>query len=398
VKRSTNRILTSHCGSLPRPRELLVPLHAKDSGDTPSGDRLGSDELARRVAASVHDVVRKQADLSIDVVNDGEHSKSSFAHYARTRIGGLERTAEPLRYRTTATRDALAFPGVYEEMRVMFDARTGVTGRPRGMTSMVCTGPVKYIGHAELKADLDNLKRAVDGLKVEETFMTAISSTNLEMYFPNEYYKSDEEYLVALADAMNEEYRAIVDAGFLLQIDDPRLITHYNRTPGLSLEDNRKFVALHVEMVNHSLRGIPEDRVRYHTCYSVNVGPRVHDLELRHYVDLMLKIRAQAYSIEAANPRHEHEWKIWEEVKLPDGKILIPGVVSHCVYQVEHPELVAQRIERFAQVAGRENVIASNDCGFATSAAGDEVHPDVAWAKMQALVEGAEIASRRLWH
>jgi 5-methyltetrahydropteroyltriglutamate--homocysteine methyltransferase len=221
--------------------------------------------------------------------------------------------------------------------------------------------------------------------------MTAISSTNLEMYFPNEYYKSDEEYLVALADAMNEEYRAIVDAGFLLQIDDPRLITHYNRTPGLSLEDNRKFVALHVEMVNHSLRGIPEDRVRYHTCYSV------HDLELRHYVDLMLKIRAQAYSIEGANPRHEHEWKIWEEVKLPDGKILIPGVVSHCVYQVEHPELVAQRIERFAQVAGRENVIASNDCGFATSAAGDEVHPDVAWAKMQALVEGAEIASRRLW-
>src|SRR5207237_4377864 len=179
--------------------------------------------------------------------------------------------------------------------------------------------------------------------------------------------------------------------------DDPRLITHYNRTPALSPEDNRKFIAFHVEMGNHSLRGIPEDRVRYHTCYSVNVGPRVHDLELRHYVDLMLKIRAQAYSIEGANPRHEHEWKIWEEVKLPDGKILIPGVVSHCVYQVEHPELVAQRIERFADMVGRENVIASNDCGFATSAAGDEVHPDVAWAKMQALVEGAEIASRRLW-
>jgi 5-methyltetrahydropteroyltriglutamate--homocysteine methyltransferase len=197
---------------------------------------------------------------------------------------------------------------------------------------------------------------------------------------------------------MNEEYRAIVEAGFLLQIDDPRLITHYNRTPGLTLEENRKFMALRVEMVNHSLRGIPEDRVRYHTCYSVNVGPRVHDLELEHYVDLMLEIRAQAYSIEASNPRHEHEWKVWEDVKLPDGKILIPGVVSHCVYQVEHPELVAQRIERFANVVGRENVIASNDCGFATSAAGDEVHPDVAWAKMQSLVEGAEIASRRLWH
>ncbi len=392
MKRSSDRILTSHCGSLPRPRELLVPLHAKDSGDAQ-----GTDDLAQRVRASVAQVVRKQADLAIDVVNDGEHSKSSFAHYARTRIGGLERTNEQLRYRASPTRDALAFPGVYEEMRVMFDARTQKTGRPRSMTSMICTGPIKYIGHAELKADIENLKRALDGVDVEETFMTAISSTNLEMYFPNEYYRSDEEYLTALADAMNEEYRAIVDAGFLLQIDDPRLITHYNRTPGLTLEENRKFMALRVEMVNHSLRGIPEERVRYHTCYSVNVGPRVHDLELEHYVDLMLKIRAQAYSIEASNPRHEHEWKVWEEVKLPDGKILIPGVVSHCVYQVEHPELVAQRIERFANVVGRENVIASNDCGFATSAAGDEVHPDVAWAKMQSLVEGAEIASRRLW-
>ena len=246
MKRSSDRILTSHCGSLPRPRELLVPLHAKDSGDA-----RGTDDLAQRVRASVAQVVRKQADLAIDVVNDGEHSKSSFAHYARTRIGGLERTNEQLRYRASPTRDALAFPGVYDEMRVMFDARTQKTGRPRSMTSMICTGPIKYIGHAELKADIENLKRALDGVDVEETFMTAISSTNLEMYFPNEYYRSDEEYLTALADAMNEEYRAIVDAGFLLQIDDPRLITHYNRTPGLTHEENRKFMALRVEMVNH---------------------------------------------------------------------------------------------------------------------------------------------------
>jgi 5-methyltetrahydropteroyltriglutamate--homocysteine methyltransferase len=216
------------------------------------------------------------------------------------------------------------------------------------------------------------------------------------MYFHNEYYKSEEEHLAALADAMNEEYRAIVEAGFLLQVDDPRLITHYNRDPTLSIADCRKFIALRIEMLNHALRGIPEDCVRFHTCYSVNVGPRVHDLELRHYVDLMLKIKAQAYSIEASNPRHEHEWQVWEEVKLPPGKILIPGVVSHCVYQVEHPELVAQRLERFARVIGRDNVIAGNDCGFATSAAGDEVHPDVAWAKLASLVEGARIASNRL--
>jgi 5-methyltetrahydropteroyltriglutamate--homocysteine methyltransferase len=392
MKRSTAGILTTHCGSLPRPRELLAPLHAKDGGDA-----YDADDLARRVRGSVIEVVRKQADLGIDVVDDGEHSKSSFAHYARARIGGLERRNEPPRYLGTPTRDALAFPGVYEEMRVMFNARAEKIGKPRGMLAMVCCGPIKYIGQKELKADIENLKKAIDGLDVAEAFITAISPTNLEMYLPNEYYRSDEDYLVALAEAINEEYRAIVDAGFLLQIDDPRLITYYNRTPGISLEDNRKFMALRVEIVNHALRGIPEDRVRFHTCYSVNVGPRIHDLELKHYVDLMLKIKAQAYSIEASNPRHEHEWKVWEEVKLPEGKVLIPGVVSHCVYQVEHPELVAQRIERFAGVVGRENVIAANDCGFATAAAGDEVHADVAWAKLKSLVEGAEIASGRLW-
>jgi len=187
---------------------------------------------------------------------------------------------------------------------------------------------------------------------------------------------------------MSEEYRAIVDAGFLLQIDDPRLITHYNRAPNLTMEDNRRFIAKRVEVLNHALRGIPEDRVRLHVCYSVNVAPRVHDLELKHFVDLMLKVRAQAYSFEASNPRHEHEWRVWQEVKLPDDKILIPGVVSHCVYQVEHPELVAQRVERFVDIVGPERVMASNDCGFATSAAGDEVHPEVAWAKLESLAVG----------
>ena len=391
MNRSVSRILTTHCGSLPRPGELLAPLHAKDAGEP--YDR---DALAARVRNSVSDVVRKQIALGVDIVDDGEHSKSSFATYARMRIGGLERTDRARPRLGSVSRDALAFPAVYEEMKVMFGARAAASGRPRGMTALVCSGPIKYIGQEEVKADIENLKVALNGA-VEEAFITAISPTNLEMYFSNEFYDSDEDYLAALADAMNQEYRAIVDAGFLLQIDDPRLITHYNRLPGLTLEQCRKFIASHVEVVNHALRGIPEDRVRFHTCYSVNVAPRVHDLELRHYVDLLLKIKAQAYSIEAANPRHEHEWRVWEEVKLPPGKILIPGVVSHCVYQVEHPELVAQRIERFAGVIGRENVIAGNDCGFATSAAGDEVHPDVAWAKLQSLSEGARLATRRLW-
>jgi 5-methyltetrahydropteroyltriglutamate--homocysteine methyltransferase len=392
MNRSADRILTTHCGSLPRPRELLAPLHAKDAGL--AYDR---DALAARVRQSVTDVVFKQIELGIDIVDDGEHSKSSFATYARARIGGLQATDRARARLGSVSRDALAFPAVYDEMKVIFGARSAASGKPRGMTTLVCSGPIKYIGHEEVKADIANLKLALTGAPAREAFITAISPTNLEMYFPNEFYPSDEEYLAALAEAMNEEYRAIVDAGFLVQIDDPRLITHYNRTPGLTIEECRKFIASRVEAVNHALRGIPEDRVRFHTCYSVNVAPRVHDLELKHYVDLLLKIKAQAYSIEAANPRHEHEWQVWNEVKLPPGKVLVPGVVSHCVYQVEHPELVAQRIERFASVVGRENVIAGNDCGFATSAAGDEVHPDIAWAKLGSLSEGARIATRRLW-
>jgi 5-methyltetrahydropteroyltriglutamate--homocysteine methyltransferase len=393
MNRSAERILTTHTGSLPRPRSLLAPLHAKDSGDAFDRDALTND-----VRASIADVVRRQVALGIDIIDDGEHSKSSFSNYAATRIGGLERMRVPPPHSARPTRDALQFPKVYEELKVMFAAKMKHAGRVPDSTSMACTGPITYIGHDELREDIATLKAAMAGLDVKEAFVSAISPTNLEMYFKNEYYATDEEYMAALAEAMNQEYRAIVDAGFLLQIDDPRLITHWIREPDLSIEDNRKFIAARVEAVNHSLKGIPEDRVRFHTCYSINVAPRVHDLELKHYVDLMLKVRAQAYSIEAANPRHEHEWRVWEEVKLPPGKILIPGVVSHCVYQVEHPELVADRIERFAGVVGRENVVAGTDCGFATARAGDEMHPDVAWAKLEALTEGARIATRRLWN
>jgi 5-methyltetrahydropteroyltriglutamate--homocysteine methyltransferase len=392
MKRSERRILTTHVGSLPRPRELLQPLHARESGE-----QVDLAQLDRRIAETVSSVVRRQAELGIDVLNDGEHGRASFATYANTRIGGLERELHPPRHIARPTRDSSAFPAVYEEMRRMFGARRALTGKPEDEVSLVCTGPIQYIGHEQVRADIAHLKAAAAGVPAEEMFVTAISPTNLEMYFENRYYKSEEEYLFALAAAMREEYKAIVDAGFVLQVDDPRLITHWNRVPHLSLQQNRAFMELRIEALNHALEGIPEERVRFHTCYSINVAPRVHDLEMKHYADLMLKVRAQAYSIEAANPRHEHEWRIWTEISLPEHKVLIPGVVSHCVYQVEHPELVAERIERFATVVGRERVIAGTDCGFATSRAGDEVHPDVAWAKLESLVQGARIASARLW-
>ena len=300
--------------------------------------------------------------------------------------------------------NSIEFTGAYEDLKIMHAARSGAlvakrTARPK---ALVCAGPIRYVGQDEVNADIDNLKRSMaaakaSGAAIEEAFITAISPSNLELYYENRHYASDEEYLEALSDAMRVEYLAIIDAGFLLQIDDPRMATHYNRAVDASIEDCRKFITLRVEALNHALRGIPEDRIRFHTCYSVNVAPRVHDFELRHFADLMLQVRAAAYLIEAANPRHEHEWQVWQDVKLPDGKILVPGVVSHCTHLVEHPDLVAQRLIRFAEVAGRERVIAGTDCGFGTSGAGDEVHPDVAWAKLRALVEGARIASRALW-
>jgi len=393
MKRSEQRILTTHTGSLPRPPDLVAALNAKELGE-PYEPRA----LEQRVQRAIAEVVRRQADTGLDIINDGEHGKVSWMAYARARLSGLEEIDSPVSFRG-ATRDWLAFPGAYEDMKVMLAGRSGAlvakrTVRPK---AWVCTGPIAYIGQDELRADIANLRTALKGVNAEEAFMTAISPSNLELYYENRYYATAEDYLAALADAMHVEYAAIVDAGLVLQIDDPRMATHYNRTPNASIEECRRFMALRVECVNHALRGIPEDRVRFHTCYSVNIAPRVFDFELKHFVDLMLNIRAGAYAIEAANPRHEHEWEIWRDVKLPDDKILIPGVVSHCIHLVEHPELVAQRLARFASVVGRERVIAGTDCGFGTSGAGDEVHPDVAWAKLGALVEGARIASNRLW-
>jgi 5-methyltetrahydropteroyltriglutamate--homocysteine methyltransferase len=374
---SSERILTTHVGSLPRPNHLIELLRAKDAREDYDRGR-----FARDVRQSVMAVVRKQAEVGIDVVDDGEHSKAGFSSYVRARLGGLEPAPKGVTRPPNVSKDSLAFPAAYEDLKQMYDSRTRWLGRPAAPSAipLYCTGPLTYIGHADVQADIENLKLALEQSPAGEGFITALSPTNIEGYFANKYYKTHEEYLFAIADAMREEYKAITDAGFIVQIDDPRLITHYDRTPGITLEENRKFIAQHIEAVNHSLGGISPEKVRFHTCYSTNMAPRTHDLELKHFVDQMLTINAAGYSIEAANPRHEHEWRVWEDIKLPDGKFLIPGVISHCSYLVEHAELVAQRIARFASVVGRERVIASNDCGFATSAAG-----------------GARLATKQLW-
>ncbi|MBV9323498.1 MAG: cobalamin-independent methionine synthase II family protein [Chloroflexi bacterium] len=384
--------MTTHCGSLPRPDDLVTLLAAEEAGE-----EIDPQSLQQRVEASVTSVVQRQAGCGLDVVNDGEHSKMSFTTYTAARLSGLQPVPASQVGERTPSRDVLEFPAVYEEMRRMYAARPSNIRKRRSRPSLACTGPITYTGQTRVQADIDHLKRAMQTVEATQGFITALSPTNVAPHYPNLYYATEEDYLVAIANAMHEEYAAIVDAGFVVQIDDPRLATYYDRTPGASIEDSRKFIEQAVEIVNYALRGIPEDRVRFHTCYSTNVAPRVNDLELRYFVDLMLRIRAGGYSFEAANPRHEHEWRVWEDVRLPDDKVLIPGVVSHCITLVEHPELVAQRIVRYAGVVGRERVLASNDCGFATSAAGDEVHPDVAWAKLRALCEGAALASRQLW-
>jgi 5-methyltetrahydropteroyltriglutamate--homocysteine methyltransferase len=392
MRESNDRILTTHVGSLPRSSELFVRLRASENDGSPF-----SGELAGMVRQSIANVVSKQADVGVDIVNDGEHSKSSFSSYTARRLNGFEPVDIKID-RNAASRDRRAFPGAYEDHAAMCSARPLRMSMPRVRQSWACTGPVSYRGQDNVAADIEHLKQATASHDVAECFMTALSPNNVALYYPNHFYATDEEYNIALADAMREEYLAIVRAGFVLQIDDPRLATHYDRHPDIGIEECRRFIAEQVELINYTLRGIPPEMVRFHTCYSTNIAPRMHDLELKHYVDLMLQINASGYSFEAANPRHEHEWAVWAECRLPEGKILLPGVVSHCVSLVEHPELVAQRICRFANVVGRERVIASNDCGFATSSAGDEVHPEVAWAKMRALCEGARLASHRLWN
>ena len=385
MKRSTDRVLTTHAGSLPRPEDVLAMLRAGENGEP----------FEARVRAAVAEIVQQQVDHDLDVIDDGEVSKPSFVTYATERLGGLElRPADPIATSTFAgSREHLAFPEFYAAVGA---PSPGGVGRDRPMRS-VCTGPIRYVGHDAVRRDVANLEAALQDVDAVEAFLPAISPSNVQAYITNEFYRSDEELQVAIADALHEEYTAIAEAGLLVQIDDPRLVTEYIRDPSLSVEECRRWAERHVEILNHALRGIPEEQIRFHTCYSINIGPRVHDMQLEDIVDVILKIRAGAYSFEAANPRHEHEWQVWESVKLADGKLLIPGVITQSTVLVEHPELVAQRIERFAGVVGRENVIAGADCGFATFAGSTEIHPSIAWAKLDALVEGARLASARLW-
>jgi len=381
MKHSVDRILTTHAGSLPRPPEFLDLFK---SGDSAMFEQRSS---AERLRNAVSEIVRRQAELGIDVVDDGEYGKPSFVSYVNERLGGYEvDTRAGPRNQWASSREGLSFPEFYAQ-----------THPASTHTHMICTGPITYKGHAQLKRDIANLKAALQGVAVEEAFMPAISPSNIEDWQKNAYYKSQEEYVFAIAEAMREEYKAIVDAGFLVQIDDPPLVTYYILHPEASVADCRKWAEVRVAALNHALRDIPPERIRFHTCYGINMGPRIHDMELKDIVDIILKIRAGAYSFEAANPRHEHEWKVWKDVKLPEGKILIPGVISHSTILVEHPELVAERIVRYADIVGRENVIAGSDCGFATFAGSKEVHPSIVWAKLKALSDGARIASIQLW-
>jgi 5-methyltetrahydropteroyltriglutamate--homocysteine methyltransferase len=372
---------------LPRPADLLQAMQAKEGGQP--YDR---DAYAARVRRAVAEVVRQQVEAGLDVVDDGEMGKPSFVTYVNERLGGFEPSQEaPGESPWGGSREVAAFPEFYA-----WAARA--LGAPRARAShMVCTGPITYTGHAHVQRDIDTLEAALQGVSVEEAFLPAISPSNVEGWQTNKYYPTDEAYLFAIAEAMREEYRAIVQAGFLVQIDDPRLVTYYITKPGASVAECRRWAEVRVEALNHALRDIPRDRIRFHTCYGINMGPRVHDMELKDVVDLILKVRAGAYSFEAANPRHEHEWQVWEGVTLPEGAVLIPGVITQSTVLVEHPELVAQRIRRFAGVVGREHVIAGADCGFATFAGSIEIHPTVAWAKLRALAEGARLATRQLW-
>jgi 5-methyltetrahydropteroyltriglutamate--homocysteine methyltransferase len=381
MKHSSERILTTHAGSLPRPSDLLALVER----DGPKA--FDSPEAATQLRAAVAGIVIKQVELGIDVVDDGEYGKPSFVSYINERLGGYELdTAAGPRNQWATSREGQSFPEFY--------AQTHAASRH---AHMVCTGPITYKGQVSLKRDIDNFKAALNSAKAAEAFMPAISPSNIEDWQRNAYYKTQEEYVFAIAEAMREEYRTIVDAGLLLQIDDPRLVTYYIIHPEATIADCRKWAEVRVDALNHALRDISPEKIRFHTCYGINMGPRIHDMELKDIVDIILKIRAGAYSFEAANPRHEHEWTVWKDVKLPEGKLLIPGVISHSTVLVEHPELVAQRIVRFAEVIGRENVIAGSDCGFATFAGSKEVHPSIVWAKFKALSDGARIASKELW-
>jgi 5-methyltetrahydropteroyltriglutamate--homocysteine methyltransferase len=385
MKRSEHRILTTHVGSIPRPADLLEASGGgANTGRGPS-DWKRYEEVLRR---SIAEVVKQQAAAGIDIVNDGEFGKSSWAGYILERLSGFEVRPDQLRPIEWLGRDRERFADfIAEEMpRVK-------TGSP----TEACIGPVTYRDHRQLDLALDALKAASAGAKVEEFFMTAVAPASTAFDGVNEYYPTERDYIFAIADALRVEYQAIHQAGFLVQVDDAVLANMYDTLVQKSPQHYRKWAELRVEALNHALEGIPEDRVRYHVCFGSWHVPHISDAPLEDIIDIVLQVKTGAYSIEAANPRHEHEWRVWEKRKLPNNRILIPGVITHHIVTVEHPRLIADRIVRFAKLVGRENVIAGTDCGFAQVDFIKRVHPSVMWAKFEALAEGARRATRQLW-
>jgi 5-methyltetrahydropteroyltriglutamate--homocysteine methyltransferase len=382
MKRTNDRILTTHAGSLPLPADLKEMLVAKNNGRP-----YDQAALAKRVKSAVAEAVKKQLDCGLDVINDGELGKPNFSRYARERLSGfVERPARG------DERPSTIYGRDLKEFAEYFEKRT-TTMRGENVWRVFCNGALKYIGHDAVKTDIDNFREALKGRQVEEAFLPAVAPGTLEHWLKNDYYKTDEEYLFALAEAMREEYKAIVDSGFLLQIDNPDLPDAWQIYPEMSVADYRKYAEMRVDALNHALRGLPPERIRFHTCWGSYHGPHKYDIPLHDIVDLILKVRANTYSIEAANVRHEHEWRVWEEVKLPDGKVLVPGVVAHATDIVEHPRLIADRLVRYAKIVGRENVMGGTDCGLGPRVG----HANIAWAKFEAMAEGARIATKELW-
>ncbi len=387
MKRSHDRILTTHVGSLIRPPALQDFLRAKQAGKP-----YDAAAYASCLQHSVADVVHKQAEVGIDVVSDGEFGKSiSWSQYVLERLSGFERRPiKPGLNPFTRGVDRERFAEFYAEL----DAREGVATT----VEAVCVGPISYTGQAELARDIANFKAALKNAKVEEAFMPVAAPASVIPDRKNEYYKSEEELIRAIGAAMRTEYRMIIDAGFVLQLDDARAAVTYDRmVPPASFADYRNWLAMQVDVLNEAIAGLPADRIRYHVCWGSWPGPHASDVPLKDVVDLILGMKVGAYVIEGANPRHEHEWRVWESAKLPPDRLLIPGVISHATNVVEHPELVAERIVRLARLVGRENVLAGTDCGFAQGPFHRRVHPSIMWAKLDALVQGAKLASAELW-
>jgi 5-methyltetrahydropteroyltriglutamate--homocysteine methyltransferase len=386
MKRSEDRILVSHAGTLPRPdrlRELMT------AGDV--------DAYNKEVPAAVREGVRRQVEAGIDIVNDGEYSKrGGFSQYVQERLTGITRHDENApAARDISGRDRRIFPGYFAAGRGGFNTAPGdrAAARPFQNQPVFCTSELKYTGQELVQTDIANFKAALQGVSVEDAFLPAIAPGTIEHWLWNEHYPDDEAFLFAIADAMHEEYKAITDAGLMLQIDDPDLADGWQMYPDMTVAQYRDYADLRVAAINRALEGEPMDRVRFHFCWGRGHGPHQSDIPLREFIDILLKINAQCYSIEASNPQHAHEWVVWQDTKLPDGKILMPGVAGHVTDVIEHPELIAQRLVTYANLVGKVNVIAGTDCGIGSRVG----HGEIAWAKFAAMAEGARIATKQLW-